>query len=92
MVNCSSDSSAGADDCVLSRLSQLCANLAGVKTVAPMQQEVAQCVAEGLSYDHSAKRRQIKLTTVKDHIGKIYTNLNIRQRKELLLQLRAKAR
>ncbi|BBL60277.1 hypothetical protein [Methylomonas koyamae] len=38
------------EDCLLSRLSQLCANQAGVyrsEAVAPMQQEVAQCVAEG---------------------------------------------
>ncbi|BBL60278.1 hypothetical protein MKFW12EY_38910 [Methylomonas koyamae] len=33
-----------------------------------------------LSYDHSAKRLNIKLTTVKDHIGKIYTKRDIGRR------------
>lgn len=59
--------------------------------LSPMQQEVAQCVAEGLSYDHIAKRLHIKLTTVKDHIGKIYTKLDIGQREELLPKLLAQA-
>lgn len=60
-------------------------------SLSPMQQEVAQYVAEGWSFDNIAKRLHIKPTTVKDHVGKIYTKLDIGQREELLPKLLAKA-
>ena len=59
--------------------------------LSPMQQEVAQFVALGLTFDSIGKRLNIKPTTVKDHVGKIYTKLDIGQRDELLPKLLALA-
>lgn len=59
--------------------------------LSPMQQEVAQFVAQGLSFDSISRRLNIKPTTVKDHVGKIYMKLDIGQREELLPKLLAMA-
>lgn len=59
--------------------------------LSPMQQEVAQCVAQGMSFEHIGRRLHIKPTTVKDHVGKIYNKLDIGQREELLPKLLALA-
>jgi len=58
-------------------------------SLSPMQQEVAQCVAQGMPFETIGRRLHIKPTTVKDHVGKIYTKLNICQREELLPKLLA---
>lgn len=57
--------------------------------LSPMQQEVAHCVAQGMSFKHIAQRLHIKPTTVKDHVGKIYNKLDIGHREQLLPRLLA---
>jgi len=57
--------------------------------LSPTQQQVAQLVAQGMSYANIGKAMHIKLTTVKDHVGKIYDKLDIGQRDELLPKLLA---
>lgn len=57
--------------------------------LSPTQKEVALLMAQGISYEKIGERLHIKLTTVKDHVGKIFTKLDIRQREELLPKLLA---
>jgi DNA-binding CsgD family transcriptional regulator len=57
--------------------------------LSPAQKEVALLLAKGVSFEQIGRRLHIKPTTVKDHAGKIYTKLNIRQRDELLPSLLA---
>lgn len=59
--------------------------------LSPMQQQVAQFVAQGVSFENIGNQLHIKPTTVKDHISKIYTKLDISQRDELLPKLLALA-
>lgn len=56
------------------------------------QKEVAALVAQGLSNETISKRLNIKLTTVKDHISKIFTKLDIVQRSGLLPKILAAER
>jgi DNA-binding CsgD family transcriptional regulator len=57
--------------------------------LSPMQKEVALLLAQGYSADKIGQRLHIKLTTVKDHIRKIYVKLDIHQRDELMPKLLA---
>jgi DNA-binding CsgD family transcriptional regulator len=59
--------------------------------LSPAQKEVALLLAQGLSNLEIGQRLHIKHTTVKDHIGKIFTRLNINRREELLPLLLAKS-
>lgn len=52
--------------------------------LSPRQKEVALLIAQGTSFDQIGKCLHIKPTTVKDHVGKLYTKLNISRREELL--------
>jgi len=52
--------------------------------LSPSQKEVALLVAQGFSSDKIGERLHIKLNTVKDHISKIFTKLDINHREELL--------
>jgi DNA-binding CsgD family transcriptional regulator len=51
------------------------------------QKEVTLLLAKGHSNEKIGQQLHIKTTTVKDHISKIYTKLNISHRKELLPRL-----
>jgi DNA-binding CsgD family transcriptional regulator len=53
----------------------------------PMQKEVALLLAQGVSSEMIGQRLHIKPTTVKDHISKIFTKLDIHRREELLPRL-----
>jgi DNA-binding CsgD family transcriptional regulator len=53
------------------------------------QKEVAALIAQGLSNEKIGKALHIKLSTVKDHINKIYTKLDVHQRDELVAKLMA---
>jgi len=52
--------------------------------LSPAQKGVALLVAQGFSSDKIGERLHIKLNTVKDHISKIFTKLDIDHREELL--------
>jgi DNA-binding CsgD family transcriptional regulator len=58
--------------------------------LSPIQKEVAALVAQGASNEKICQTLHIKLTTVKDHIRKIYTRMDIEHRQELLPKLLAK--
>lgn len=53
----------------------------------PNQKEVALLLAQGVSSEKIGERLHIKLSTVKDHIVKIFTKLDIHHREELLPKL-----
>lgn len=55
--------------------------------LTPVQKEVAAMLAKGFSNDQIGQCLHIKLTTVKDHIRKIFTRLDIYRREELLPKL-----
>jgi DNA-binding CsgD family transcriptional regulator len=57
--------------------------------LSPAQKEVAFLLAQGFTYDKIGEHLHIKFTTVKDHIGKIYSKLDIHARDELLPKLLA---
>jgi DNA-binding CsgD family transcriptional regulator len=57
--------------------------------LSPTQKEVALLLTEGVSSKDIGERLHIKLTTVKDHIGKIFTKLDIHHRSELVPKLLA---
>lgn len=57
--------------------------------LSPTQKEVALLLAQGFSSEKIGERLHIKLTTVKDHISKIFTKLDIYHREELLPKLLA---
>lgn len=59
--------------------------------LSPAQKEVALQLAQGEPFESIGKRLNIKPTTVKDHVRKIYTKLDIRQRDQLLPKLMAPA-
>jgi|CXWL01.1.fsa_nt_gi DNA-binding CsgD family transcriptional regulator len=52
--------------------------------LSPTQKEVAMLLAQGVSSEKIGAHLHIKTTTVKDHIGKIFTKLDIHHRDELL--------
>ncbi|WGS85980.1 helix-turn-helix transcriptional regulator [Methylomonas sp. UP202] len=52
--------------------------------LSPTQKEVAMLLAKGISFEQIGRKLHIKQNTVKDHAGKIYLKLNIRQRGDLL--------
>ena len=56
-------------------------------SLSPTQREVALLMTQGLSNEKISQRLRNKPTTVKDHIGKIFTKLNIHSREELLPKL-----
>jgi DNA-binding CsgD family transcriptional regulator len=55
----------------------------------PVQREVALLIAEGLSNDEICSRLHIKLTTVKDHVRRIFVKLDIDRRETLIPKLLA---
>ena len=57
-------------------------------TLSPVQQHVCLLITQGLSNEQIGLKLHIKLTTVKDHIQKIFFKLDICQRGELLPKLR----
>jgi DNA-binding CsgD family transcriptional regulator len=57
--------------------------------LSPIQKEVAILLAQGLSNEKIGERLHIKLTTVKDHVRKIFVKLDIDHREELLPKLLA---
>lgn len=57
--------------------------------LTPMQKEVAVLLAQDVPFEQIGQRLNIKPTTVKDHVGKIYDKLEIHQRDELLPKLLA---
>ncbi|MCX7098932.1 MAG: helix-turn-helix transcriptional regulator [Methylococcales bacterium] len=57
--------------------------------LSPMQKEVCLLLAQGYSNEKIGERLHIKLTTVKDHVSKLFTKLDIHQREELLAKLLA---
>ncbi|MBD9356154.1 helix-turn-helix transcriptional regulator [Methylomonas albis] len=59
--------------------------------LSPTQKDVAMLLSQGVSFEQIGQRLNIKPTTVKDHVGKIYTKLDIHQRDEVLPRLLALA-
>jgi DNA-binding CsgD family transcriptional regulator len=59
--------------------------------LSPVQKEVALLLAQSFSNDQIGTRLHIKLTTVKDHVSKIFTKLNLNAREDLLPKLLALA-
>ncbi len=59
--------------------------------LSPTQKEVAMLLSQGVSFEQIGQRLHIKPATVKDHVGKIYTKLDIHQRDEVLPTLLALA-
>ena len=57
--------------------------------LSPVQKQVALLLAQGISNEKIGERLNIKLTTVKDHISKIFDKLGIYRREELLPMLLA---
>jgi ATP/maltotriose-dependent transcriptional regulator MalT len=57
--------------------------------LSPVQKQVAALLAQGCSNEKIGQHLHIKLTTVKDHIRKIFTKLDINHREELLPKLLA---
>ena len=55
--------------------------------LSPMQKEVSLLLAQGIPTEQIGSRLGIKPTTLKDHIRKIYTNLNINKRDELAAKI-----
>ncbi len=55
--------------------------------LSPTQKEVAMLMTQGVSSEKIGEHLHIKLSTVKDHIGKIFTKLDIHHREELLPKL-----
>ena len=55
--------------------------------LSPTQKEVAMLLAQGVSSEKIGERLHIKPTTVKDHVGKIFTKLDIHHREELLAKV-----
>jgi DNA-binding CsgD family transcriptional regulator len=55
--------------------------------LSPGQKQVAALLAQGLSNEQIGQRLHIKNSTVKDHISKIYTKLDLHNREELLPKL-----
>ena len=53
----------------------------------PVQREVALLIAEGLSNEEIGIHLHIKLTTVKDHVRRIFVKLDIARREDLLSKL-----
>lgn len=60
--------------------------------LSPTQKKVAALLAQGYSNEKIGQHLHIKLTTVKDHIRKIFTKLDINHREELLPKLLAMER
>lgn len=52
--------------------------------LSSIQKEVAAMLSQGLSSEKIGQRLHVKLNTVKDHIRKIFTKLDINHREELL--------
>ena len=52
--------------------------------LSPTQKEVAMLLTQGVSSEKIGAHLHIKTTTVKDHIGKLFTKLDIHHRDELL--------
>jgi DNA-binding CsgD family transcriptional regulator len=57
--------------------------------LSPTQKEVALLLAQNVPSEKIGERLHIKPNTVKDHIGKIFTKLDIHHREELLPKLLA---
>ena len=55
--------------------------------LSPTQKEVAMLLAQGVSSGKIGESLHIKPTTVKDHVGKIFTKLDIHHREELLAKV-----
>ncbi len=57
--------------------------------LSPVQKEVALLITQGLSNEKIGEKLHIKLTTVKDHVTKLFIKLDIHRREELLPTLLA---
>lgn len=57
--------------------------------LSPTQKEVAMLLTQGISFEQIGQSLHIKPATVKDHVGKIYGKLDVRQRDEVLPKLLA---
>jgi DNA-binding NarL/FixJ family response regulator len=57
--------------------------------LSPGQKQVAALLAQGYSNEKIGQQLYIKNSTVKDHISKIYTKLDLHNREELLPKLLA---
>ena len=53
-------------------------------TLSPKEEQVVQCVVEGLSYKLIANRMNISINTVRHHIRNIYSKLQINSKAELI--------
>ena len=62
-------------------------DLAGRLTVR--EREILGLVAEGLSNKQIARRLSIRLSTVKNHVHSIMKKLDVRERGEAVIRLRA---
>lgn len=56
-------------------------------SLSPTQKEVAVLLTQGFSNEQIGERLHVKPSTVKDHLRKIFTKLDIHQREELLPKL-----
>lgn len=56
----------------------------GMNSLTSRQQQIVQCIVDGLSYKMVADKLQISIDTVRDHIKKIYRLLNINSKAELI--------
>jgi DNA-binding NarL/FixJ family response regulator len=54
------------------------------ETLTAKEQQIVQCVVEGLSYKLIADRLSISINTVRDHIRNIYRKLQINSKAELI--------
>ena len=55
--------------------------------LSPRQLEIARLVVEGLSDEGIAERLPISSHTVHAHIGRLYRNLDVRDRSQLVVRL-----
>ena len=57
------------------------------RALSPMQSEVGHRVAQGMSNESIAKDLSISVTTVRDHLDRIYQKLNVYTRADLVKTL-----
>ena len=56
-------------------------------SLSPQQARVALCVLDGLCDKQIAERLGIRLTTVRMHMGKLFSKLNVQDRTELVVAI-----
>ena len=55
-----------------------------IKALTPRQTQIVDAIIEGLSYKMIAEKYSISIETVRDHIKKIYRNLEVNSKMELV--------